>query len=133
MANLVDDYKNFIPYEVPNGVRIRDGVITVPNGSNEIAPLDIWEGIVCYSSNVTLDDRANLFFTPNITGEFIIFKIPFGNPISNGTDFTSRSPRPNDYVNAVNSMSIELWPYTFGMDGSGFIYNIMRWLILRIA
>lgn len=135
MANLVDDYKNMIPYEVPNGIRIRDGIVTVSvsNDYNGIAPLDIWEGALCYSNDVTMDDPPRLFFKSNVTANFITFKIPTGTAESNGTDFTDSSPCPANFNNLVNQSYLKLSPYTFGMDRSSFIYSIMYWLVLRIG
>lgn len=133
MANLVDDYKNMIPYQVPNGVRIRDGIVTVSNGGNTIAPLDVWEGVLCYSSNVTMDDPPRLYFNSNVTADFITFKIPTGEPESNGTDYTSSSPCPANFNNLVNVSYIKLTPYTFGMDRSSLIYSHMYYLVLRIS
>lgn len=129
MANLVDDYKNWIP----GGVRIREDVVTVPNRDNPITPLDLFEGVICERTNISSSGlNSDLFFTSNVTIGVFEFKIPTADTISsNVTSSYVDNYSWNAYTNLVNTNEISLYPIVLSGDDK-FLVN-MRWLILRIA
>lgn len=129
MANLVDDFKNWIP----GGVRIREDVVTVPNSDNPITPLDLFEGVICERTNISNSGfNSDLFFTSNVTICVFEFKIPTTDTISsNITSSYVDNYSWNAYTNLVNTNEISLYPIVLS-SGKNFLVN-MRWLVLRIA
>lgn len=133
MANLVDDFKNFIPYEVPDRVRIRAGVVTVPNSEDAIEPLDLFEGVICERTNISSSNvSSSLSFTSNVTMDSLIFKIPMDSTISNGSTPYTDNYLWNSYKDLANTNRIVLYPIVFYNGTNRFLVN-MRWLVLRIA
>ena len=131
MANLVDDFKNWIP----GGVRIRDGVVTVPNSSSPITPLDLYEGILCKNSNAFVNPYPiALRFNTSVTQDFIIFNIPMGDQ-THGTSLSASLEVGKfiTYDNLVNATDVQLYTYLYKGTTGNAVSEYMIWLVLRIA
>lgn len=132
MANLVDDYKNMIP----GGVRIRDGVVTVPNSSSPIALLDLFEGVMCYCNTYGIGNYyVDFDFESSVTAQFIVFNIPYDISYYMYTGSTTvENFKFNTYKKVTRGSSMPLYiTINMAVNGSLEMYEYMYWLILRIA
>ena len=131
MANLVDDYKNMIP----GGIRIRDGVVTLPNSfDNGIEPLNLYEAVICEKTNITNVDTFSLYFNSYVTQRLITFTI---NETGSSGDGPS-APASNFLYNikyqlCTNNNKISLATYVVWREDSYILSRNQRWLVLRIA
>ena len=131
MANLVDDYKNMIP----GGVRIRDGVVTVPNSlDNGIEPLNLYEAVICEKTNITNVTTFSLYFNSDVTQRFIIFTINETGSSGDGPSVPAANFLYNiKYQLCSNEHRIFLATHVVWRETQYIYSKNQRWLVLRIA
>lgn len=131
MANLVDDFKNWIP----GGIRIREDIVTVPNSDNPITPLDLYEIVICENFYISGVNPVNIYFSSDVTQDCIVFNVPRGNATTSYSGL-SNSANYKSFTDArLNGSFIQLYPYLrYNDSGTKMQYDDgMYWLVLRIA
>lgn len=134
MANLVDGYKNMIS----GGVRIRDGVVNVPNSSNPVEPLYMYEGLVCYHMRSEESSPTNylLYFSELLSMSVLCFCFPTPRSSFGVGDPSSLNYKQQLMFRDVSSQTLDLYEYAYWNGPASnefFAYKSYHWLVLRIA
>ena len=129
MANLVDDFKNWIP----GGVRI----IAIDSTSNSNLQFELYDGVFTAKYNTGVSGTSIINFNITGTQKFIIFKIL--DTTENGIINAGFSPiyanhLASNYMVLNSGSSLSLYAYVYYQSSMTIkTFEWCRYLIVRIA